>query len=263
MNTIKKLFNDINKYGEFIRFKTRCELKSDIIDTKLGWIWWILEPLCFMFIYMFVFMFLFKSKEESYALFIFVGVSIWDFFSGCLKKSVNLIKNNSSIIKNTYIPKTVLVIQTMAYMSFRLLICMSISALLMVYYKIEFSFKVIYVLIILLVLFFLTYSISCFLMHFGVYLSDLSNITNIVLRMIFYITGIFYSIPNRFPAPYNKWLIKFNPIALLINEARNILIYNKIENYHELFLWLIISIIFSVFSSLIIYKNENSYLKVN
>lgn len=38
------------------------------------------------------------------------------------------------------------------------------------------------------------------LMHYGVFIQDLANVTNIVLRMVFYLTGIFYNIEKRLPA---------------------------------------------------------------
>ena len=51
-----------------------------------------------------------------------------------------------------------------------------------------------------------TFGCSTIVAHFGVFVQDLSNVINIVLRLLFYITGIFYNVETRLAkfAPWNK-----------------------------------------------------------
>ena len=53
----------------------------------------------------------------------------------------------------------------------------------------------------------LTFGCSCIILHFGVYVDDLFNVTQVVLRLIFYMSGIFYSIGDRVPEPYKTILL--------------------------------------------------------
>ena len=99
-------------------------------------------------------------------------------------------------------------------------------------------------------------------MHFGVYVEDLTNIIKIVLRFVFYLTGVFWSINKRIPAPYNHYVLRCNPMAYLINEARNALIYNTSPNLKYLGIWFVISLLLCIFGLHKIYKYENSYAKV-
>ena len=59
---MKRFFKDLKKYKNYILYATWAELKSEIINSYLGWLWLILEPLCFMLIYTF----LAGSKTCSY-----------------------------------------------------------------------------------------------------------------------------------------------------------------------------------------------------
>jgi teichoic acid transport system permease protein len=99
-------------------------------------------------------------------------------------------------------------------------------------------------------------------MHFGVYVSDLGYITEILMGMFMYFTGTFYSISKRIPAPYGNMLEIFNPMAYLIAAMRNVLIYGRTIPVVVLIIWGIISLILIAVGVSNIYKNENSYVKV-
>ena len=47
------------------------------------------------------------------------------------------------------------------------------------------------------VLMVVTFGISTILLHFGIFVEDLFNVTNIVLKLLFYLSGVFYSIGTR------------------------------------------------------------------
>ena len=65
--------------------------------------------------------------------------------------------------------------------------------------------------------------------HFGVFVQDLSNVINIVLRLLFYITRYFYNVETRLAkfAPWNKVILHCNPLALLLTSARRCMIYDQ------------------------------------
>jgi ABC-type polysaccharide/polyol phosphate export permease len=99
-------------------------------------------------------------------------------------------------------------------------------------------------------------------MHLGVFIEDMANVVNIVLRFIFYLTGIFYNIKANFPEPYVTILLKCNPLAAFINGLRDCVMYRSIPDVPVFAAWLAISLVLSVFGVWNIYKNENTYVKV-
>lgn len=101
-----------------------------------------------------------------------------------------------------------------------------------------------------------------FLMHYGVFLQDLQNVVTLSLRMLFYITGIFYNIERRLPPKYVNLLMKCNPMALILNSLRKSMLYCQTPDVKWLLIWLVVGIIVSAIGIRKVYKSENSYVKV-
>ena len=53
-----------------------------------------------------------------------------------------------------------------------------------------------------------------------------------------------------------------NPVALLIRDMRNVLLYQQAPSWIALGIWTVIAIVLSIIGVRTIYKNENSYVKV-
>ena len=83
---MKRFFNDIKKYYKYTIYATKAELNSEVAGSYLGWLWWFLEPLCFMLVYAFMVVVIFNTSEQYMLAFVFIGNTIWTFFNkatGC------------------------------------------------------------------------------------------------------------------------------------------------------------------------------------
>lgn len=254
--------NDLKRYKKYLIYAASAQLKSEVSNSYLDWIWWILEPLFNMIIYTVIFGYVFNASEENFPVFIFIGVSIWGFFSKMANQSVKLIKNNKSIITKVYVPKQILLLCTMCVNGFKMLVSLTVVAIMMIAFRIEVDWHLIYVIPGLVLLIIFTYGICCFLLHYGVYVEDLQYIVEILLKMAMYFTGIFYSIPNRIPAPYGDILNSVNPVAYIISTMRNGLIYKSGVSLSVMIFWYIVAIVLALYGTRLIYKCENSYVKV-
>ena len=85
---------------------------------------------------------------------------------------------------------------------------------------------------------------------------------DILLKLVFYMTGIFYSLAKRVPSPYNMVLLKCNPIAFIIDEMRKCILYETTPDFMILGIWFVISLILSAIGIKLIYQYENSYVKI-
>ena len=59
---MNKFFSNIKKYHKYAIRSAKAELKSEVADSYLNWLWWIIEPVCFMLIYTFIFGYVFHNK---------------------------------------------------------------------------------------------------------------------------------------------------------------------------------------------------------
>lgn len=258
----KRFRDDMKKYWKYAVYSSKAQLKSEIANSYLNWLWWILDPLCFMLIYVFMFGYVFKSKQQYFAIFVFIGITLWDFFNKSLIQSVKLIKANKPIVSKVYIPKFILILVKMGVNGFKMFISLLIIVAMLAVWRVPITYNVIYIFPILMTLIVLVFGFSCFLLHYGVFVEDLSNVLNIALRFLFYLTGIFWNIMDRLPAPYNSYIGRCNPIAFLLTSARDCVIYGSTPHRKLLLLWFVIGLIISALGVRKIYKNENSYVKV-
>ncbi len=259
---MKRFWKDVVGHYSYALYAAKSELKSEVANSYLNWIWWVLEPFCFMLIYSFIFGSVFNAKEQHFGLFIFIGLTAWDFFQRNLVQSVKILKNNKAIVTKVYIPKFILLISKMLFNGYKMLISFGIIVAMMFYYRVHVTWYIIFVIPILIVLVTLCFSLMTHLMHYGVYVQDLTNVTTIALRMLFYLTGIFYNIETKLPKEYTGILLKCNPMALILSSLRKCILYAQMPDFKALFVWFVIALIIAFFGVRKVYKNENSYVKV-
>ncbi len=257
---MNQFISDMKKYQKYTIYAAKSELKSEVANSHLSWLWWILDPLLFMIVYSFVAVIVFQKSEPYLPVFIFIGYNSWNFFSACLRQSVKLVAANKPIVSKVYIPKFILIFIKIFSNGFKMLIAFSIVVVMMIGYRVPVDWKV--MLPLFAVLLVVTFAFSSVLLHFGVYVEDLANVVTVVLKLLFYLTGIFYSIQKRVPYPYSSLLLKCNPMALLVDSMRRVLIYQTMPDWAPVLAWLAIGIVLSVVGVHNIYRHENSYVKV-
>jgi len=259
---MKKFINDVKKYFNYTMFATKAELKSEVADSFLSWLWWVLDPLLYMLVYSFIAIIVFKSGEPYFPVFVFIGMNCWTFFNKTIKSAVKVVKDKKMIVTKVYIPKYMFIFEKIGVYGFKMLVSFALTAVLMVIYQVPISWRMFYAIPIMMVLLIGTFALSTIITHFGVFVDDLSNVITVVLQLMFYMSGIFYSIENRVPEPFDNILIKLNPVALVITDLRRVLLENADPHFYSLLMWLIISLVVAVIGVRTIYKQENSYVKV-
>lgn len=256
-----RFVNDLKKYRRYTVYAAKAQLNSEVKNAYFDWLWWILEPFGLMLIYAFIFGNVLGVAEDYFVIFIFSGNVIWSFFSKCVVSSVRLIKSNETTISKVYIPKFVLLLVEMLVNAYKMLISFGIILAMLVVYRVHITWRIVLLIPIFMILFICVYGICLIVMHVGVFMADMAYIVNILLNMLMYMSGIFYSF-ERFGGIYGTILENCNPIAFLMSAMRKVLIYASSPNYVVLLAWLILASLLAIWGTCIIYKNENNYVKV-
>ena len=259
---MKKFIDDLKKYKYYIKYATKSNIKNDVVNSYLGWVWVVLEPLVFMLIYAFISTVVFGKQQQYLAAFIFIGLTVWKFFNRVIITSVKLVSSNREIVTKVFVPKFVLLLIEVLENMIKMFISFALVSLFMIYYGVEISWNIFYFIPLVLILFVFTFGFASIFMHFGVFVEDLNKVMPLALRFVFYLSGIFYSIPDNISSSYANLLLIFNPVAFVINELRNVLLYATAPNFVMMFAWLIIGILLCVIGIKTIYKYENTYVKV-
>ncbi len=262
---MKRFIGDVKKFWNYTVYAVQSDLKAEVAGSFLSWMWWILDPLLYMLVYSFVAVFVFNSKEPYFPVFVFIGLNVWTFFSKVVKSGVKLIQGKKSIVTKVYIPKFVFIFDKIGVFGFKMFVSFALTAVFMIIYRVPVTWKALWVIPLFLLLFIITYAVTTIITHFGVFVEDLLNVITVVLQLGFYVSGIFYSIESRI-LPKSEilgtLLINCNPIALIMTDMRNVLLYNGEPHYISLAIWAVVGIVISAFGTRVIYKHENSYVKV-
>lgn len=257
-----RFFCDMKKYFSYAVRAAKADLKAEVSNSFLDWLWWLIEPFCMMLIYTVMFGIVFDAAEQYFPIFIFIGITMWSFFTRGITGSVEMVRANRGIVTRIYLPKYILLFSKLLVNGFKMLVSFAVIAVMLVVFRVKITGNILAMLPILAVLFLITFGIGSILMHYGVYVNDLSYITGILLTMMMYLTGTFYDIAKRIPEPFGPILEKSNPIAFLIAEMRNVALYGQVLDWRRLLAWCAASVLFVWIGVVIIYRNENSYVKV-
>ncbi len=258
---MSRFFSNLKKYGEYILYSSLAHIRAEQMGSYLNWVWLILEPFLFMMVYSFVALVVFGRNEPYFIPFVIIGYGMWQFFARNMRLAVVLIRRNKSVLSRIYLPKYILLFSSIAGSLIEMLVTLALALLMTLLYDITYTWKLIYVPLVVLEETLIVFGFSCVLMHCGVYVSDLKNMIGIVLRLIFYMSGVFYNLGKRVPMPYAGILLYCNPVAMVINEMRNVMLYGKAPNFLYLGVWFVLGILISAFGIHLIHKHEQNYVK--
>lgn len=257
-----RFLKDVKKYWRYMIYSARAQLKDEVATSFLNWLWWILDPLLFMLVYTFVFSIVFGREQPYLCAFIFIGYTSWTFFNRCINQSVRLIKRYRSVLSKIYLPKFVLVLANMLVQGFKMLIGFGLVFVTMALYQVPLTLNVLWLVPYLLLLFLLTFGLSCVLLHCGVYVDDLSNIVNVLLRLLFYLSGIFYNPEVQLKQALIRYMmIRLNPTCYVITQLRNSMLYGQTPLLGWYVVWGVVGALISVLGVWLIYKYERRYVK--
>ena len=257
---IAQFFKDVKEYAFFSRFMAKTSLK--VANSYLNWIWWLLEPLASMWVYYLIFSHILGRGQEYYVVFIYTGTLVWSYFDRCMLFAVQSIRLNRDIVTKTYIPKPMLILSNMLFNSLKMLISVGILIILMLIQRVLITPFVLYVIPMLIVLQLFVFGICLICMHFGVFVDDLTHAMRIALHILFYLTGVFYNLQTLLPEPWGAWVIRFNPMAAILYNLRNGLLYGEAPELWTVLVWFVLALLFCLIGLRLSYKYENTYVKV-
>lgn len=235
--------------------KANFKLRNE--GSYLGIFWYILEPLI-MFLILGSLQGVFNSGIESYLAYLLLGLIMFNFFSGFTMISINAIRNNSSFIKSIKVNYSSFVGASLLQAIFSHIFEVVILVMFFIYYQVPLSGLIYYPIILF---FFIIFSlgVSLVLSTIGVYVNDLNNVWNVLTRILWFATPIFYTINESNPL-YKLQL--FNPIYYFISIARDLMIYNKVPDSFTLLCAMIFSVLSLLIGLIVFRKYQNKFAEV-
>lgn len=233
-------------------------LKIEISKNRLGFLWWIIEPLLMILVYYLAFGVLLQLRTPLYLVYLIIGVMIWQWFALTISISVRSIQNSLKIIisyrvNKLLFPLAIVIAQTIksAFVFIILVI------VIFIFYDIGTTW--IFFPLILLVCFTLILSISLWCALILPFFPDFDNFLNIGLRALMFCSGIFYTL-DVIPENLRDYFL-LNPMALIIKASRDVLIRNEMPDLLSLGLIFSMSVLLIFLAVLFYNKLQSHYFR--
>lgn len=158
------------------------------------------------------------------------------------------------MVKKIYFPRDIFVISSCITALLMTIFESLIFIMFMVYFRIPVSTNLVYVPLILLCLFIISLGLSLALCALNVFYRDVQFIWQVLLQIGFYATPILYTI-DVFPKNLQRFIL-LNPIARILNSARDTIIYSSPAKTEDLLFMVLSSIVFLLVGYIIFIRFE-------
>ena len=227
----KELFR-IYDYREMLKNSVRKELRARYKKSVLGFFWTFLNPLLQLLVYSFVFNQIMSVKApagQNYTLLIFVGLVPWTCISATINQSTTVIIANANLIKKIYFPRLILPLSMTLTNFINMLLTEIIvfAAVLVLSPRAPITIAYLFLPIVFLAVFLLSFSIAVLLSALTVYFRDLEHIFGIITMFWFYLTPVIYPVTLLTDNGINSTLFtlyKLNPTFGIIDSIHQIML---------------------------------------
>jgi len=182
-----------------------------------------------------------NEKKIQFALIIFSGMIIFNFFSEIISRSTSIIRLHTNYVKKVIFPLEILPIILICDAGFHALISFSILIIGIITTGTLEPLK-----ILLLPLFLFPYVILClgisfFISSIAVYIRDSGQAVSLLITALMFLSPIFYPL-SAVPKKFNN-LIALNPITYVIEKIRGDLFFNYSHDIYSLITYYLASIL--------------------
>lgn len=197
--------------------------------SVLGYLWTLLRPLALFAVLYIVFVNFLRigSDIPHYAVYLLLGVVLWNYFVEVTNNGVTAIVGKGDILRKLSFPRYVIVLSSSFSALINLGINLVVIGIFMFINGVEFTISALWIIPLVIELFVLSLSVAFILSALFVKLRDINYIWELVLQAGFYATPIIYPITLVVSKSLlAAKLIMLNPVAQIIQDARFYLITN-------------------------------------
>lgn len=227
------------RYRFFISSSIRTDLRTKFVRSRLGGLWMILNPLAQVLIFAFVLSSVLASKmpgitsRYAYAIYLMAGTIGWSLFSEIVNRCLTLFIDNANILKKLSFPRIALpcIVVGSALVN---------NILLFLAVLIIFGFlghvpghALLALPLVTLITVALGLGLGLGLGVLNVFMRDIGQIVPVVMQFLYWFTPVVY-MENIIPEHYRPWLL-FNPLVPIVNAYHDILLYDRIPQFGQLF----------------------------
>ncbi len=214
---------------------TKRDIQSRYRGSALGILWSFATPILMLIVYTVVFSGVFKAKwtgggnlhadnTSHFALILFSGLMIHNFFSECLSRAPSIILNHASFVTKVVFPLEILAPMLVLSACFNYLISLCVFFAAMLVLGATPDSHIFYLPIILFPLGLMMLGGAWVLAAMGVFLRDIGQMIGLTMTIMLFLSPIFYPV-DALPLSWQPF-IYLNPLSFIVEQARNVMLWH-------------------------------------
>jgi lipopolysaccharide transport system permease protein len=220
-------------------------------QTALGVLWAIFQPFVTMIVFTFIFNRMAKIESGDgtpYPVFLYVGLLLWQYYSGTLTNASNSMISNASLIQKVYFPRLIVPATSATTGLIDLAISAVILVGMMIYYGVMPHLVGILILPVLLACAVLSaLGMGLLLASLNIKYRDVRFALPFFIQIMMYVTPVIYPVKMLDNYPVVKTLMLWlNPISGVITNARAGLLGQGVVDFNVLGISLLMSVVYFV-----------------
>lgn len=211
---------DIWAHRELLMVLVRREISVRYRQAVIGLLWVVLQPLLTTAIFTTVFVVFVRipTQEKSYPLFAFAGLAVWQYFNRVVTEGGGSLLANSALITKVSFPR--LIIPLVSPLAAALDSLVAISALIVIAILVgaSVSWTIVFTPVVIAAVGLFGYSIALWVAPLNAVYRDVGIALPSIMQVAMYMSPIVYPaelVPERI-----RWLYELNPIAVMVNTMR-------------------------------------------
>jgi ABC-2 type transport system permease protein/lipopolysaccharide transport system permease protein len=206
---------------ELIASLAERDLRARYKQAYLGFAWAVILPLVYMVIFSLFFKRVAKidTGDVPYALFTYVGLLPWTFFSGSVSGGASSLTGNLSVLNKVFCPREIFPLAGMVVQFVDMLIATGVLLILFAIYTYPPQLAAVWIPVLLAVQIAFTIGVSLIVAVTTVFLRDIKHAVSIGLQLGLFATPVAYSL-SAIPSDVRPFYCLVNPLAPVIDGYR-------------------------------------------
>jgi teichoic acid transport system permease protein len=231
-NSPGKILGDMWSQRSFLTLLGYTRVKASLTDTNAAGLWWLLEPALQVAVYVAIFGLILpaSSRPDDFVISLIIGIATFQTYQSASTRGTRLFRESRGLEENTSISPWAFVLSTVIETHVKTLafiVIVYVAALILgvtpTWWWLAFP------LIFLWSSFFL-YAVSLIAAGLSLYFPSFSQLLGVFNRMVFYASGIFWSIDKVLAgSPTLLAIAELNPVYQLIFMGRGLLVGHDVD----------------------------------
>lgn len=267
-NLLDLNLKEVWQYRDLLMLFVKRDVVTVYKQTILGPLWYLIQPLFTSIIFTLIFNNVANISTGTVPPFLFnlAGISIWNYFKSCFSATSNTFNANASIFGKVYFPRIIVPISVVISNLVRFGIQFLIFVAFYIYYYNQESdislnkYTILFPLMVL-IMGMLGLGLGMIISSLITKYRDLKILVEFGMQLLMYLSAVMYPIAYfAKELPEYVWIVKYNPLAIVIETVRYILLSTGSFNGFMLLYTFFFTVITLFLGIIIFNKSEKKFI---